>query len=61
MEAEAERNSIPVIGKIPYDKAFTQAQIKGETVAEYAKGPAAQAVESLFTKLKNEIYKEQKQ
>lgn len=58
IEEEASRNSIPVIGKIPYDKAFTQAQIKGETVAEYAKGPAAQAVENLFTELKKQIYKE---
>ena len=58
IEAEAERNSIPVIGKIPYDKAFTRAQIKAETIAEYDKGPAAQAVADLYTELKKEINKE---
>ena len=49
---------IPVIGKIPYDKAFTRAQIKAETIAEYDKGPAAQAVADLYTELKKEINKE---
>ena len=59
IEKKADENMAAVIGRIPYDKAVTRAQIAGKTIAEYdEKGPAGRAVESLFLRLRTETTKE---
>ena len=55
MEKNAGENDIPVIGRIPYDKAVTRAQIMKKAVTELEECPARDAVERLWHSLKNEI------
>jgi MinD superfamily P-loop ATPase len=51
IEAEAKASGIPSIGRIPYDRAFTEAQINGRTLVEESDGPASQAVRAAWEKL----------
>lgn len=60
IECKAKQSGIPVIGKIPYDKAFTQAQINRKTVTEYGKSAAQNAIKDLFKILNKETTKETK-
>ena len=48
---EAERRGIPVVGRVPYDGAFTAAQRERKTVVERGEGPAADAVAEIWTAL----------
>ena len=48
---EAERRDIPVVGRVPYDGAFTAAQRERKTVVERGEGPAADAVAEIWTAL----------
>ncbi|HZK06561.1 MAG TPA: 4Fe-4S binding protein [Bacteroidales bacterium] len=50
LEEELNANSIPVIGKIPFDRIFTDAMILGQTITEFAP-------ESEATLLLKEIWK----
>jgi MinD superfamily P-loop ATPase len=50
---EAERRDIPVLGRIPYDGAFTAAQRGRKTVVEAGDGPAAQAVAETWTAVRD--------
>ncbi len=42
---------IPVIGRIPYDPAVTQAQVQGVSVIEHGPGPAASAIRDVWTRV----------
>jgi len=48
LEELARQRGIFVIGRIPYDRAVTQAQIARKTVVEASDGPAARAIRSLW-------------
>ncbi len=54
-----ERNlvtrEIPLLAKVPYDKAITAAQIEGKSVVEYSDSPAAREIKKLFEGLKEHI------
>lgn len=50
IEAYAEKNGLPVLGKIPFDPAFVEAMVRGQTVLEFK--PASQAA-----KVVKEIWK----
>jgi len=39
------------LGTVPYDNAFTEAQIQRKTLLEYGNGPAAEAVRSVWEKI----------
>ena len=45
----------PVIGKIPFDQTVEHALRRGKTIVEYDKGPAAEAIRTLWDALKREI------
>ncbi len=48
LEALARERGVAVVGRIPYDRAVTEAQIARRTVVEASNGPAAQAIRALW-------------
>ena len=42
---------IPVIGRVPYDRAMTDAQVRGVSLIEYGPGEAASAIRDLWERL----------
>lgn len=46
---------IPILGLLPYDKTFTQAQINAQTVAEYAPHSLGKAVEEIWKALEESM------
>ncbi len=54
MEAEAARRGARIVGRIPYDRAVTEAQIAGRSVMEHpqgSEGPAASAVRAVWERV----------
>ncbi|MBS3762092.1 MAG: P-loop NTPase [Planctomycetes bacterium] len=45
-----------VIGEIPFDSEVNDALMAGKTVVQYSDGPAAKAIKSLWTELKEELH-----
>jgi MinD superfamily P-loop ATPase len=39
---------VPVVGRIPYDRAVTDAQVQGVSVIEHGEGPAATAIRDVW-------------
>ena len=53
----AEKNSIQVIGEIPFDTAVTRAVVQGKPVTEYSQNsPASAAIEKLWVKLQKILF-----
>jgi len=48
IERDCEGRGIPVIGEIPFDQAFTRAQIRGLSVVEDEPSPASTAVDAAW-------------
>ncbi len=46
----AENNNLKLIGKIPYDEAFTKAQVMRATLIEYTRGSISEMVKSIWRK-----------
>jgi len=55
LEELAGQRAIPVVGRIPYDRAVTQTQIARKTVVEASSGPAAQAIRSLWMEVQKHL------
>lgn len=55
LEELARQRGIPVVGRIPYDRAVTQTQIARKTVVEGSSGPAAQAIRSLWVETQKHL------
>ncbi|MBN1852027.1 MAG: 4Fe-4S binding protein [Pirellulales bacterium] len=55
LEELASQMGIAVIGRIPYDRAVTQAQIARKTVVEASDGPAARAICSLWSQTEDHL------
>jgi MinD superfamily P-loop ATPase len=51
IETYAEKNGLPVLGRIPFEPAFVEAMVQGQTLLEFK--PASQAA-----KVMTEIWKE---
>ena len=47
----AERTGAELLGRIPYDQKFTEAQIQRKTLLEYDDGEAAQAVAAIWERI----------
>ncbi|MGD9110273.1 MAG: ATP-binding protein [Phycisphaerales bacterium] len=47
---KAKRSNLPVLGQIPYDNQFTQAQIEAKSIIEFSNGSVKEAVESVWQK-----------
>jgi len=51
IEAKAKKAGATPIGRIPYDKNVTAAQMSGLTLVEESNGPASQAVKEIWEKI----------
>ncbi len=51
----AKEHGSRVIAQIPFDRNVNDALMAGKTVVEYGKGPAAQAMQEVYEKLKQEL------
>jgi MinD superfamily P-loop ATPase len=51
IEAKAKASGADPVGRIPYDTAFTKAQVNGRTLIEESDGPASQAVKAVWEKI----------
>ena len=51
IEQAARDADAEFLGTVPYDNAFTQAQIGRKTLLEYGNSPAAEAVRSIWEKI----------
>ncbi|NLX26483.1 MAG: 4Fe-4S binding protein [Lentisphaerae bacterium] len=51
IEATAAEAGATILGRIPYDKSITTAQINGQSVVELNNGAASQAIQTLWEKL----------
>lgn len=47
IESTVEKHHVPVLGRIPYDPAVTEAMVRGETVIEYSHGSAAVKIKEI--------------
>lgn len=57
IETDAKRLGIPIVGRIHYDEAFTQAQVEGKTVVECESSVAGTEIRALWKRVRaaNEI------
>jgi MinD superfamily P-loop ATPase len=55
LEATAVKHRIVIAGRIPYDRAVTQAQIARKSVVEVSAGPAATAIRSLWNTVNTQL------
>lgn len=55
MEQAAVQSGAIVAGRIPYDRAITDAQMKGRSVIEHGTGPAAEAIRHIWEQLQRQI------
>lgn len=51
IEEEAGRRGVASLGRIPYDSAFTEAQIKGRTLLEETRGLPAENIKTIWEKV----------
>lgn len=49
IEKECLSAGVPVVGRVPFDHAFTQAQLEGKSVVEMADTPASAAIRETWT------------
>jgi len=50
-----DKNDIPVLGKIPFDPQFTQAQMVGQSVVEYGNGKLSESIRTLWERVQQEL------
>jgi len=56
IEAFAEENGLPVVGKLPFEPDFVTALVQGQTVLEYSPAsPAAGALEAIWHKIDTKL------
>jgi MinD superfamily P-loop ATPase len=56
IEGYARDRGLPVVGRIPFDPAFTEAMVRKQTIIEYdTSSPAAQMVTGIWEKLRSSL------
>ncbi|NLJ57136.1 MAG: P-loop NTPase [Firmicutes bacterium] len=48
IEDYCQQQAVPVVGKIPFDKAVTEAMVKGLSVVEYSDGEVSQSIKGVW-------------
>jgi len=51
IEAVAREAAVPTVGKLPYDDAFTHAQVQGKSIVEHCDGPLSENIRTLWTEV----------
>ena len=52
---DAQKHGLKIVGKIPYDEAFTKAQIMKATIIEYTGGDTAEQVKTMWREITYEL------
>ena len=52
IEETCRELDIDIVGRLPFDKVFTDAMLAGETVVEFSDGDAAKGIRNIWDKLK---------
>ncbi len=60
IENYCKGKNIPVVGKIPYSKEFTEAMIKGLSVVEYSDSEVSKKIKDMWNKVNSEVMKDEK-
>ena len=55
IEAYAVEKGLKVVGRIPFDPAFTKSMVQGKTVIEYGDSAGAEAVKKLWQRVEAEL------
>lgn len=55
IEKFCNENSIDIVGKIPYDKVFTEAMVKGKNVIEFQEKEISNKIEKMWKKIEMNI------
>ncbi len=55
IESEARQNGLKVVGRIPYDEAFTKAQIMKATLTEYTSGATGGKLKAMWREIIYEL------
>ena len=56
IEAFAKQRGMNVIGRVPFDSAFTKAMVQGQTIFEYdGHSEAARAVRALWSRVEEQL------
>lgn len=55
IEEEARSRGVPPVGRIPYDRAFTDAQIKGRTLIEESTGIPVRNITTIWERICQEL------
>ncbi|HSA06926.1 MAG TPA: 4Fe-4S binding protein [Candidatus Gastranaerophilales bacterium] len=61
IESYCKGKNIPVVGKIPYSRVFTDAMIKGLSVVEYSNSEVSEKIKKMWDKVHSEVIKDEKQ
>ncbi len=54
----AEERAVDVLGEIPYDNVFTEAQMERKTVIEYSDNETAESIKRIWKKVREDILKD---
>jgi MinD superfamily P-loop ATPase len=56
IESYAEKNRLPVLGRIPFDRVFVEAMVQGRTVLEFSPlSPAARVIKDIWQKVETRL------
>ncbi len=55
LEAKASQYSVGPLGRIPYDRSITDAQIASKAIVEFNDGPAATAIRGLWERVSKQL------
>jgi MinD superfamily P-loop ATPase len=55
IENDARLNGVEAVGRIRYDRAVTEAQIKGQALVEYAQTGAAEDLNGLWSRVSGKL------
>jgi MinD superfamily P-loop ATPase len=55
IEAYAQEEGLPVLGRIPYDEGVVEAEVAGRPAVEFSDGPAARAIRALWESVSGEL------
>jgi len=58
IENWCHKNSIPLIGKIPFDKEVTQSMVQGVPLTEYSENAASEEIKKIWNTLSNTFLQE---
>jgi MinD superfamily P-loop ATPase len=56
IEEDAKKYGMDVVGKIPYDMSFNEAQIDKKSIIEFSDGVVSEKIRDMWSAIKNKLY-----